>query len=140
MTVNNADHLKHLLSVASASSEDSPGALEEYAHHLTPEKAVKLLQELLSAQEQLEYFIQHSDIPDRCNMTHTEPYDFGECEVHDETFPLGENCKWFNQHSVAEVLQDEVDSLRGRAVMAEHKLSILQERGEDYGSENSYSR
>ena len=29
------------------------------------------------------------DKPDPCVMTHTPPFDFAQCETHDETFPLG---------------------------------------------------
>lgn len=76
--------------------------------------------------------------PAPCVMTHTPPFDFAQCETHDETFPLGDVCKWHGKESVTEVLQDEVDEQRARAVRAEHQLEILRaEQGEpewEYGT------
>ena len=72
-----------------------------------------------------------ADKPAPCVMAHTPPFDFAQCETHDETFPLGGACKWHDKESVTEVLQDEVDEQRMRAVRAEHQLEILRaEQGE----------
>ncbi|MBC9927206.1 hypothetical protein [Leucobacter sp. cx-169] len=60
-----------------------------------------------------------SDVPEPCVMTHTPPFDFAVCETHDETFPVGGVCKWHGRTSIADVLQDEVDAQRARAVFAE---------------------
>lgn len=77
--------------------------------------------------------------PAPCVMTHTPPFDFAQCETHDETFPLGGACKWHGKESITEVLQDEADEQRARAVRAEHELEMLQaEQGEpewEYGYE-----
>lgn len=56
--------------------------------------------------------------PAQCVMTHTEPFDFAQCETHDETFPLGGVCR-FNGREAWEVYADEADEQRQRAVMAE---------------------
>lgn len=74
---------------------------------------------------------EQGDKPDPCVMTHTPPFDFAQCETHDETFPLSGVCKWYGKESIAEVLQDEADVLRARAVRAEHELELLRaEQGE----------
>ncbi|MBH0123647.1 hypothetical protein ACWDUD_01475 [Rhodococcus sp. NPDC003382] len=56
--------------------------------------------------------------PAPCVMTHTPPFDFAQCETHDETFPLGESCR-FDGRDMVEVLFEAVDEQRGRAVRAE---------------------
>lgn len=58
--------------------------------------------------------------PETCRMTHTEPYDFAVCETHDTTFALGSECK-FNGRLMVDVLADEADEQRMRAVRAEHE-------------------
>ena len=87
---------------------------------------------------------EQGDKPDPCVMTHTPPFDFAQCETHDETFPLGGVCKWYGKESIAEVLQDEADVLRARAVRAEHELELLRaEQGEtewEYGHDCDESR
>lgn len=62
-----------------------------------------------------------TDKPDPCEMTHTPPFDFAQCETHDTTFPLGGKCKWHGRTSIVEVLQEEIDEQRARAVRAEHE-------------------
>jgi hypothetical protein len=57
----------------------------------------------------------------RCVMTRTEPFDFAQCQTHDTTFALGEECK-FNGKDVADVLQDEADEQRQAKVRAQHEL------------------
>lgn len=56
-----------------------------------------------------------------CVMTHTPPFDFAECETHDETFPLGETCR-FHERDMVEVLFEAADEQRMRAVRAEMDL------------------
>lgn len=63
-----------------------------------------------------------TDTPSPCEMTHTPPFDFAQCETHDTTFPLGGACKWHGKDSISAVLQDEADEQRGRAVRAEIEL------------------
>lgn len=60
----------------------------------------------------------------RCDMTHTPPFDFAQCEKHDTTFPLGGACK-FSGRDPFEVLHEEVDQQRGRAVRAEMRLDLV---------------
>ncbi|MHA3723799.1 hypothetical protein ACXR2T_07960 [Leucobacter sp. HY1910] len=80
------------------------------------------------------------DRPDPCKMTHTPPFDFGQCETHDTTFPLGGSCKWHKQDSIAAVLQQEADEQRGlkvraalRAEQAEAALAQIQAEREQGG-------
>lgn len=69
-------------------------------------------------------------LPAPCVMTYTPPMDFAQCETHDETFPLGETCRFDGRDMVA-VLFDAVDEQRGRAVRAMLELERLeQERTE----------
>ncbi|WP_016695010.1 hypothetical protein [Rhodococcus rhodochrous] len=56
-----------------------------------------------------------------CVMTHTPPSDFAQCETHDETFPLGETCR-FHERDMVEVLFEAADEQRMRAVRAELEL------------------
>lgn len=67
-----------------------------------------------------------TDRPDPCVMTHTPPFDFAQCETHDETFPLGDSCKWHGVESISVFLQDQVDQQRDRAVRAEIQRDRLQ--------------
>ena len=87
---------------------------------------------------------EQGDKPAPCVMTHTPPFDFAQCETHDETFPLGGACKWHGKESIYEVLEDETDEQRMRAVRAEHQLEILRaEQGEtewEYGHDCDESR
>ena len=89
------------------------------------------------AEKRAEWEAEQGDKPAPCVMTHTPPFDFAQCETHDETFPLGGACKWHGKESVAQVLQDEADEQRARAVHAEHQLEMLRaEQGEtewEYG-------
>lgn len=62
--------------------------------------------------------------PAPCVMTHTPPMDFAQCETHDETFRLGEECR-FNGRDAAEVFAEEADQQRQRAVVAEMRLADL---------------
>jgi hypothetical protein len=57
----------------------------------------------------------------RCVMTHTPPMDFAQCETHDETFPLGQECR-FKGREAWEVFAEEADEQRQRAVRAEMAL------------------
>ena len=83
------------------------------------------------AEKRAEWEAEQGDKPAPCVMTHTPPFNFAQCETHDETFPLGGACKWYGKESVAQVLQDEADEQRRRAVRAEHQLEILRaEQGE----------
>ena len=66
-----------------------------------------------------------SDEPGECVMTHTPPFDFAQCETHDETFPLGGACRFHGRTSVAEVYADEADQMRARAVLAEAEVARL---------------
>ena len=59
--------------------------------------------------------------PAPCVMTHTPPMDFAQCETHDETFPLGETCR-FHERDMVEVLFEAADEQRMRAVRAELEL------------------
>lgn len=86
------------------------------------------------AAKRAEWEAEQGDKPAPCVMTHTPPFNFAQCETHDETFPLGGACKWHGKESVAQVLQDEADEQRRRAVRAEHQLEILRaEQGEPEG-------
>ncbi|TDP92348.1 hypothetical protein EDF62_1554 [Leucobacter luti] len=67
----------------------------------------------------------NTDRPAPCSTSHTPPYDFGVCAMHDTTFPLGGTCKWDGVDSVAAQLQVEVDEQRTRAVKAEHQLELM---------------
>jgi len=62
--------------------------------------------------------------PAPCVMTHTPPMDFAQCETHDETFPLGETCR-FDGRNAADVYADEAQEQRARAVLAEAKLEAV---------------
>ena len=58
--------------------------------------------------------------PAPCNMTHTPPMDFAQCETHDETFPLGSTCRFHGrEHETWLVYAEEADKQRLRAVTAE---------------------
>lgn len=57
-------------------------------------------------------------LPVECVMTRTDPFDFAQCETHDETFPLGERCKFYGREP-ADVYAQEADEQRARAVRAE---------------------
>lgn len=63
--------------------------------------------------------VRNGDKPDECVMAHTPPFDFAQCETHDTTFPLGGTCKWRGRESIYEVLDEEAQEQRGRAVRAE---------------------
>jgi len=65
--------------------------------------------------------LEQANSPAPCVMTHTPPYDFAQCETHDETFPLGGTCR-FDGRDMVEVLFEAVDEQRGRAVRAEMEL------------------
>ena len=69
-----------------------------------------------------------SDEPGECVMTHTPPFDFAQCETHDETFPLGGACRFHGRTSVAEVYADEADQMRARAEKAEAEVARLTAR------------
>lgn len=64
--------------------------------------------------------------PAACVMTHTPPMDFAQCETHDTTFSLGEECR-FKDRDVVEVLAEETDEQRQRAVRAEMDYERLRE-------------
>lgn len=64
--------------------------------------------------------------PSECVMTHTDPYDFAECHTHDETFPLGQVCR-FDGKDIAEVFADEADEQRQLKVRAELDLEYALE-------------
>ena len=64
--------------------------------------------------------------PAPCVMTHTPPFDFAQCETHDETFPLGGACR-FQGREAWEVYADEADEQRQRAVLAEIEVERLTE-------------
>lgn len=53
-----------------------------------------------------------------CDMVHIEPFDFAQCNTHDTTFPLGDQCK-FHGRDPFEVIYEEASQQRSRAVMAE---------------------
>ncbi|MFS0887044.1 hypothetical protein [Aeromicrobium sp. 179-A 4D2 NHS] len=67
--------------------------------------------------------------PQPCEMTHTPPFDFAQCEKHDTTFPLGEECKFHNRDPW-EVIYDEADAQRRRAVIAERDRDEALDRAE----------
>ncbi|MEJ7648582.1 MAG: hypothetical protein WKF57_05945 [Nakamurella sp.] len=75
-----------------------------------------------AAADEIEHLRDHSDIPGPCKVTHTPPFDFAQCETHDETFALGSICKWHGAQSISEVLQAEADDQRGLKVRAEMEL------------------
>lgn len=68
---------------------------------------------------------ERSDVPGPCRMTHTAPFDFAQCETHDETFPIGGTCRFHGRDSVAEVYAEEADAQRRRAVLAEGEVERL---------------
>lgn len=73
----------------------------------------------------LDRFLQTRDAAGRpagCRMTYTEPFDFAQCETHDTTFPLGDTCKFEGRDEV-DVLLEELDVQRSRAVRAETRLA-----------------
>lgn len=72
--------------------------------------------------------------PAPCNLTHTEPFDFAQCETHDTTFPLGGTCK-FNGREIWEVYADEADEQRQRAVKLEMRLEYLEQTLTDEGNQ-----
>ena len=74
---------------------------------------------------EVERLREHSDIPDPCNMTHTPPFDFGGCETHDRSFPLGDTCPFDGATSIAAVYEEEARKQRIRAVQAEMQLDQL---------------
>lgn len=80
-----------------------------------------------------------------CVMTHTQPFDFGQCETHDETFPLGGVCR-FHERDMVEVLFEAADEQSGRAVRAEmyldHVRAIADELLADipYDTDNEHAR
>jgi hypothetical protein len=47
----------------------------------------------------------HDVEPLGCDLRHEPPYDFAWCETHDETFPLGQTCRW----RVRELQAQDVD-------------------------------
>lgn len=53
-----------------------------------------------------------------CDLRCQEPFDFGWCETHDVTFPLGGTCR-FNGRDAADVYAQEAAEQRVRAVRAE---------------------
>ena len=116
------------------SSGRQPGDFAEFDRWLAAHDAVK----------RAEWEAEQGDKPAPCVMTHTPPFDFAQCETHDETFPLGGACKWHGKESIYEVLEDETDEQRMRAVRAEHQLEILRaEQGEtewEYGHDCDESR
>src|SRR5699024_8958575 len=65
--------------------------------------------------------------PAPCVMKHTEPYDFAWCETHDTTFPLGGTCR-FDGRDPIEVISEEAQEQRGRAVKAEMRLAVLRQQ------------
>lgn len=67
-----------------------------------------------------------ADKPDPCKMTHTEPFDFAQCETHDTTFALGGKCEWDGVESIYEHLEDKIDEQRGLKVLAEMKLVLAE--------------
>lgn len=83
---------------------------------------------VLALIERVERAEAQSDVPSPCAMTHTPPFDFAQCETHDETFPLGAVCKWHGKESIAAVLEDEADAQRARAVMAEERAEQAEAR------------
>lgn len=60
-----------------------------------------------------------------CKLTHTPPFDFGECETHDRTFPLGGTCDYAGK-SVVEYLDEREQEQRGRAVVAEMRAEAAE--------------
>lgn len=66
---------------------------------------------------------EYRSAPETCEMVYEEPMDFAQCLTHDETFPLGEECR-FNGKVMWEVFAEEADRQRQRAVMAEMSLSL----------------
>ena len=112
-----------------ASPEEVAGFLSEFRRWLAAHDAEK----------RAEWEAEQGDKPAPCVMTHTPPFNFAQCETHDETFPLGGACKWHGKESVAQVLQDEADEQRRRAVRAEHQLEILRaEQGETASADGWY--
>lgn len=105
-----------------------------YASKLT--KRAKEFDRWLTAHDatkRAEWEAEQGDKPAPCVMTHTPPFNFAQCETHDETFPLGGACKWYGKESIYEVLEDETDEQRMRAVRAEQQLEILRaEQGETW--------
>ncbi len=119
---------------------DEAYARDGFATNMSRESIVAGLRavfDMSKGETRAEWDAEQGDKPAPCVMTHTPPFDFAQCETHDETFPLGGACKWDGKESIAQVLQDEADALRMRAVRAEHQLEILRaELGEaewEYG-------
>ncbi len=61
--------------------------------------------------------------PAACVMTHTPPFDFAQCETHDSTFALGQECR-FKDRDPADVYFEEAQEQRVRAVRAEAALDL----------------
>ena len=59
-----------------------------------------------------------------CKLTHTEPFDFGQCETHDRTFALGETC---DHEGLSEIdyLDKREREQRRRAIRALDELEAL---------------
>ena len=62
------------------------------------------------------------DRPAPCKMTHTEPFDFAQCDVHDTTFPLGGVCEWHGVDSIAGHLQGKADNLQDQVAVLKRQL------------------
>lgn len=60
-----------------------------------------------------------------CDLVYQEPFDFAQCNTHDETFALGDTCK-FNGRSEADVFFGEAQEQRGRAVELEGQMDFLE--------------
>lgn len=67
----------------------------------------------------------HLTTPQECKLRTSEPYDFGWCNTHDRTFPLGGTCDHAGL-SELDWLQEREQQQRGRAVRAEWDLHQLQ--------------
>ena len=97
--------------------------IEEYGGGIKPLSAIMVRQAINDECDQFaaRLLTEYAAAPETCEMVYEEPMDFASCLTHDETFPLGEECR-FNGRVMWEVFAEEADQQRQRAVMTEMSL------------------
>ena len=76
----------------------------------------RLTRERDEARESLAWWTE----PQPCDLRHSEPFDFGSCETHDRTFPLGGTCDHAGLSEV-EWMEQREHQQRQRAIRAEQE-------------------
>ena len=76
----------------------------------------RLTRERDDARESLAWWTE----PQPCDLRHSEPFDFGSCETHDRTFPLGGTCDHAGLSEV-EWMEQREHQQRQRAIRAEQE-------------------